>query len=353
MEIILDCDLMRHPNSGLYHYCLNLGNAVQKALESRGQEKMGYYIPIQEKNTFLRRENSIVEKKYHSIIKPFLWNCRVWHAPFQSGRILPDRTKNKNVKVVLTIHDLNPLHEGKPLAEQKKSLLHTQDLINRSDAIVCISEFCKSDVLKHCDVKNIPVYVIHNGTNKVNSPLLSVSSYKPRRPFLFGMGYINRKKNYHVLLSLLIDTDLELVIAGRLDEPDYVESIKNTAENMGIADRVFLAGPVTEGEKAWYLNNCIAFVHPSLAEGFGLPVTEAMQFGKPLFLSDKTSLPEIGGDVAFYFSSFEKTHMKQVFRQGMERFIKDDMSGSLISRSKIFDWKKNAAKYIEVYQALL
>jgi glycosyltransferase involved in cell wall biosynthesis len=353
MEIILDCDLMRHPNSGLYHYCLNLGNHVQKSLEGQGSIKMGYYIPISEKDSFEKKENTIIEKKFHKFFKPFLWNCRVWHAPFQSGRMIPDKQKNKNVKVLLTIHDLNPLHEGKPLSEQKKSIAHTQDLINKSDAIVCISEFCKSDVLKHCEVNNKPVYVIHNGTHKVHSPFLSASSYKPRRPFLFGMGYVNRKKNYHVLLSLVKNSDIELVIAGRLDETDYVESIKTEAENMGIADRVFLPGPVTEGEKAWYLNNCTAFVHPSLAEGFGAPVVEAMQFGKPLFLSDKTSLPEIGGDVAFYFSSFEETHMQHVFRQGMQRYIKDDMSGSVINRSKVFDWKKNAEKYIEVYQGLL
>lgn len=352
MEIILDCDLMRHPNSGLYHYCLNLGNYVQRALENRDEIKMKYYAPLSQAGSFDIKENSIVEKKYHKLFKPFLWNCRVWHAPFQSGRVLPDKRKYKNVKVLLTVHDLNPLHEGKPLAEQKKSLAHTQGLINKSDAIVCISEFCKSDVLKHCDVNNKPVHVIHNGTHKVHSPSLSASSYKPARPFLFGMGYINRKKNYHVLLSLVKNTEIELVIAGRLDETDYVESIKREAEKMGVADRVFLPGPVSEAEKAWYLSNCTAFVHPSLAEGFGAPVVEAMQFGKPLFLSDKTSLPEIGGDVAFYFSSFEEEHMRCVFEQGMQRYTREEMSGSVINRSKTFDWKKNAEKYIEVYQTL-
>jgi glycosyltransferase involved in cell wall biosynthesis len=352
-EIILDCDLMRHPNSGLYHYCLNLGNYVQRALESQSEITMKYYIPPAEVNTFEKKENNIGEKKYHKFFKPFLWNCSVWHAPFQSGRVIPDRKKNKNVKVLLTIHDLNPLHEGKPPEEQMKSVAHTQNLIDKSDAIVCISEFSKSDVLKHCDVINKPVYVIHNGTHKVDTPSLSMSSYKPSRPFLFGMGYVNRKKNYHVLLSLIKNSDIELVIAGRLDEPDYVASIKKEAENMGIADRVFLPGPVSEGEKAWYLNNCTAFVHPSLAEGFGAPVVEAMQFGKPLFLSDKTSLPEIGGDIAFYFSSFEETHMQNIFQQGMQRYVKEDMSGSVINRSKAFDWKKNAEKYIEVYQTLL
>lgn len=352
-EIILDCDLMRHPNSGLYHYCLNLGNYVDKALTNQHDINMRYYVPPGEADSFDRKENAIVEKKYHRFYKPFMGKCRIWHAPFQSGRIVPDKRKYPKLKILLTVHDLNSLHEGKPVEEQKKSVAHTQRLIDQSDAIVCISEFSKSDVLQHCTVGNRPIYVIHNGTHKVHSPNLSINSYRPARPFLFGMGYVNRKKNYHVLLPLMRNADMELVIAGRLDEADYVDAIKKEAESLGVADRVFLPGPVTEGEKAWYLHNCTAFVHPSLAEGFGAPVVEAMQFGKPLFLSDKTSLPEIGGDVAFYFSSFEGDHMQQVFRDGMQRYVSEDLSGSLIRRSKIFDWEKNAAKYLKVYQSLL
>ncbi len=352
-EIILDCDLMRHPNSGLYHYCLNLGNYVDEQLQHSSDLRIRYYVPPAEAASFNKVENCIVEKRFHRFFKPFLWNCRVWHAPFQSGRVIPDRRRHRNLKVLLTVHDLNPLHEGKPEDEQRKSIRHTQHLIDQSDAIVCISEFSKSDVLKHCDVGNKPVYVIHNGTHKVHAADMSNGAYRPVRPFLFGMGYVNRKKNYHVLLPLLKDTEYELVIAGRLDEDDYVNSIREEANRLGVADRVFLPGPVSEGEKGWYLRNCSAFVHPSLAEGFGAPVVEAMQFGKPLFLSDKTSLPEIGGDVSFYFTSFHGDEMRQTFLDGMQRFQQQNLSEALIARSRMFDWEKNAKQYIEVYRSLI
>lgn len=352
--IILDCDLMRYPNSGLYYYCLNLGNYVQAALSADGHEQIKFYVPAAETNSFKKKENSIVEKKYHKLFKPFLWNCSVWHAPFQSGRIIPDRKRHSNTKVVLTVHDLNVLHEGKTPDEQRKSIAHTQQLINKSDAIVCISEFTKSDVLKHCEVNGKPVHVIHNGTHPVSSlPLLSAYSYKPSRPFLFGMGYVNRKKNFHVLLSLLKNNnDVELVIAGRLDEMDYITNMQNQAMQMGIEDRVYIAGPVSESEKAWYLENCMAFVHPSLAEGFGFPVTEAMLFGKPVFISNRTSLPEIGGDVAFYFSSFEEEHMQKIFYEGMQQYNMNGMSKRIIRRAESFNWEKSAKQYIEVYRSL-
>jgi glycosyltransferase involved in cell wall biosynthesis len=353
-SIILDCDLMRFPHSGLYHYCLNIGLAVNKQLEAAGKEPMKMYVPPAEKDAFGRGSHTIVEKKWHKIWKPFLHGCKVWHAPFQSGRVIPDKRKHPDTKVVLTIHDLNPLHEGKSPEEQRRSIAHTQSLIDRSDAIVCISEFTKGDVLKNCKVGNKPVYVIHNGTHRVASDTIPFQQPLVSRPFLFGMGYVNTKKNYHSLLPLLHhNPELELVVAGRLDEPDYITKMQQLASDMGVSDRLRLTGPVSESDKAWYLRNCLAFVHPSLAEGFGAPVVEAMIFGKPLFLSNRTSLPEIGGDVAFYFSSFDGEHMQQVFASGMQRYQSTDLSAALIKRALQFDWDKNAAQYIQVYQSLL
>lgn len=350
-SVILDCDLMRFPNSGLYYYCLNLGLHVNKLLGDQQLPQMKFYVPPEEKNSFGDTGYTITQQKIHHFFKPFLWDCNIWHAPFQSGRMIP--WHNKQIKVVLTIHDLNTLHEGKPLEEQIKSLAHTQKLINRSNAIVCISEFCKQDVLKHCEVKNKPLYVIHNGTHVVGEPQLHDTSYKPVRPFLFGMGYVNRKKNFHVLLPLLQNPDVEIIIAGKLDDPDYIETILAEAKRRGVNDRLHVLGPVTENEKAWYLKNCKAFVHPSLAEGFGAPVVEAMSFGKPLFLSHFTSLPEIGGDAAFYFKSFEPEHMQQVFHNGIHEYSNNGLYKKIIARSAQFNWQQKAIEYLQVYKSLL
>ena len=350
-RIILDCDLMRFPNSGLYHYCLNIGHYVNQLLEELGKEHMKFYVPQAEAHTFAKKD-TIVEKPNHKIIKPFLWDCKVWHAPFQLGRILPK--KNKSIKVLLTIHDLNFLHEGKSLEEQKNTQAHVQSLINRADAIVCISEFSKSDVMQHCTVGDKPIYAIHNGTHKVGEAKLQAESYKPVKPFLFGMGYVNQKKNYGVLLPLLEqNTELELIVAGRLDDPEYIKNMKQEAEVKGIADRLHILGPVSEGEKAWYLKHCTAFVHPSLAEGFGAPVVEAMLFGKPLFLSNLTSLPEIGGEAAFYFHNFEPEHMQQVFKEGLSKYGQNGMVEKIIARGQQFNWGEKAVEYLEVYQSLM
>jgi glycosyltransferase involved in cell wall biosynthesis len=166
------------------------------------------------------------------------------------------------------------------------------------------------------------------------------------------MGYINRKKNYHVLLPLLKDENIEMVLAGRLDEPDYVELINKQAEHLGVADRLFLAGPVSEEEKSWYLKNCLAFVHPSLAEGFGAPVVEAMQYGKPLFLSSLTSLPEIAGDAGYYFRNFDPAHMKEVFREGLLAYNSNGMAEKIRKKGKEYDWKEKGKLYLSLYREL-
>ena len=170
---------------------------------------------------------------------------------------------------------------------------------------------------------------------------------------MWGQQIVHKKKNYHVLLPLLKNEGLEMIIAGRLDEPDYISAMQEKAKKMGVADRLHITGPITEGEKSWYLQNCYAFVHPSLAEGFGAPVVEAMQFGKPLFLSSLTSLPEIGGNVAFYFRDFNPSHMEQVFETGMKTYYDQNMSAMIQERSIQFDWQEKAIQYLNVYRTLL
>jgi glycosyltransferase involved in cell wall biosynthesis len=353
-RIVLDCDLMRHPHSGLYHYCLNLGNGLADLLHDDPQLRISFFLPPSALQAFPRSHHRVRDRRRLFGLFPARHpRADIWHAPFQSGRIVPDVRKHKQTRIVLTVHDLNALHEGKPREEQERSLAHTQGLIDRADAIVCISEFCRQDVYRHCRVDGKPVYVIHNGTHRVEQPRLGPDSYRPERPFLFSIGYVNRKKNQGVLLPLLRDPNLELVIAGRLDEPDYVTAIREQADRLGVSERLRITGPVTESEKAWYYEHCLALLHPSLAEGFGAPVAEIMQFGKPIFLADRTALPEIGGDVAFYFRDFDGDRMQQVFRAGMKAWADKGMAEKIRQRGQAFQWKRNVQQYLQVYRMLL
>jgi glycosyltransferase involved in cell wall biosynthesis len=281
---------------------------------------------------------------------PSLKGFDIWHCTYQNSDYVPQR--NRKIKVVLTIHDLNFLYEKKEAWKRDKYLRHLQENINRSDVIVCISEFCRKDLLEHCNTGNKPVHVIHNGTSALESPELTIDSYKPERPFLFSLGVMCRKKNFHVLLPLLQQNhEMELLIAGRLDDINYLSFIHQSAKEMNVEDNLRVLGNISEREKSWYYQHCYAFALPSIAEGFGLPVTEAMSLGKPVFLSNRTALPEIGSNAAFYFRDFDASHMQKVFRKGMEHYERYEMRPMIKHRSEQFCWHKAAREYLNLYRS--
>ncbi|MEP7239048.1 MAG: glycosyltransferase family 1 protein [Ferruginibacter sp.] len=350
-RIIFDCERMKYENTGLYHYCLNLGNHLSKFIRP-GVEELNFYVPRGNEYLFGAGIKHISQTMLHKFRLPALKNYSTWHATYQDSYYLPFR--NKNIKVILSVHDLNFMYD--PLKSENKKqryLRRLQMLIDRADVLICISEYAKSDVSFYCDVKNKPIHVIHNGTNTLTRPQLLKQSYKPVKPFIFSLGTIVPKKNFHSLLPLIQDQQhIELVIAGRIDDVGYYQSILDTAIKMGVSKKLRVVGPISESEKSWYFNNCYAFAHPSTAEGFGLPVTEAMSVGKPLFLSGKTALPEIGGDVAFYFENFSAAHMKETFVAGMKQYKRFDMKNDIMKKGKEYCWDMAAREYWNIYRSL-
>lgn len=349
-RIVFDCERMKYFNTGLYHYSLNLGLHLRTQADPR-REEINFFVPQQILGKFGDTTQYIRQHSLQKFYMPPLKGFDIWHCTYQSSAYVPKR--NRRIKVVLTIHDLNFIYEKKEELKKASYLHHLQKNIDRSDAIVCISDFCRQDVLKYCDTGTKPVYVIYNGTNELKSPELYSYSYKPERPFLFSLGVMCRKKNFHVLLPLLQqEQDLELLIAGRLDDPSYLDFIQQSARDMRVEDNLRVLGNISEPEKSWYYQNCYAFALPSIAEGFGLPVTEAMSAGKPVFLSNKTALPEIGSSVAFYFRDFSALHMQNVFRQGMKQYTAASMEPMIRQRSELFCWTKAAKAYLNVYRSL-
>ena len=350
MRIVLDCERMKYNNTGLFHYCVNLGAHLQRHLNA-AKEELVFFSPSNVQGIFGEESSYLTQHSLQKFYMPSLGKFDIWHCTFQNSDYVPVR--NRKIKVVLSIHDLNFLYHTKSEQKIAKYLRHLQANIDRSDAIICISEFCYNEVLKHCNVGNKPMHMIHNGTNTLVSPDLFSHSYQPKSKFLFSLGVVCRKKNFHVLLPLLQkNSDMELLIAGRKDEPQYLDFIQDTARELNVDKSLHFLGNISETEKSWYYRNCYAFAHPSLAEGFGLPVAEAMSVGKPVFLSDKTSLPEIGSNLAFYFRTFKASEMQQVFSEGMKQYEKNNMSDAIKQRSSSFCWDRTAKEYLNVYRSL-
>ncbi len=348
-QLVFDAERMKYKHTGLYHYCLQLGLALQKIVDENKEELKFYVRPGHEK-CFGNDAQYLEQHSLHKFFMP-TQNVNIWHTTYQATNYFPFR---KNVKVVFTIHDLNVVHENKlSIGRLKKELNKIQKRIDASDHIVAISHFTLADVKRHLKLNNKPATVIHNGCNIQSLQNIETPQNLPAAQFLFTLGTINAKKNFHVLPSLLVGNNRQLFIAGITDDEDYKQAIIKEAETIGVADRVIFTGPINENDKQWYMKNCEAFVFPSLAEGFGLPVIEAMYFGKPVVLSNATALPEIGGPDAYYFNDFEPENMRVVLEKAIKNFEENPTEGGkMIARAKMFTWQDAAKKYLEVYRSL-
>lgn len=349
--VLIDCERMKYPFTGLYEYCSQLSNA----LIADPQPAIGYtfYVPEKE-NGFLGKDRSYVfQKSSHKFFGLPTRNINLWHGTFQGSNYYP---KSKRVKKMLTIHDLNFLYdERKSPAKKKNYTKRLQDKIDRSDQLTAISHFTLECVQQHLSLRNIPVEVIYNGCS------IDLAAHPPVKPafvtdapYLFSIGTIALKKNFHVLPALLAGNEYKLIIAGIQQDPAYVETILAEAAKHGVTDRVIIPGPVTQGEKWWLLEHALAFVFPSISEGFGIPVVEAMHFGIPVLLSTHTCLPETGADAAYYFNSFDAGDMQQVLRKSLQHYAAHpEQKKRITSRAAFFNWKKSAGEYSRLYKSLL
>lgn len=347
--VVVDCERMKYPHTGLYQFCLHLSTALLRAPH---RHPLCFYTPPAVTGLFGTDHCYVQQHPLHKFFSPAVKGAKLWHCTYQSSGYFP---VDRKLKKLLTLHDLNYLHDDtKSAAKKKKFAADLQRKIDRSHAVVAISQFSLADAQTHFDLRGKACRVIYNGCTIREKESRVPPAFVPVRPFLFTVGTVAPKKNFHVLPRLLPDTDFDLVIAGINQNPAYKEKIEAEARRLGVRHRVVFTGPVSEADKQWYLKNCAAFVFPSLAEGFGLPVVEAMYFGRPVLLSAATSLPEIGGTAACYFSGFAEEEMRRDLEACLHRYQTDaSLKDALQQRARSFSWHDAAVRYHAVYEELL
>ena len=347
-KILIDLYKIKELYSGLGQFSVNFANELASRLPK--EFLVNFFIPKKNELSFL---NNKVKTTNASFLKRYFPSLNetynIWHSLHQFPSFLP----NKNSIWILTIHDLNFLIE-KNEGKKAKYLKLLQKNIDRADCITTISNFSKKEIENNMDLGLKKIIVIYNGVSSGKDIKKIKPSFLNGKKYFFTIGVFNKKKNFEVLLPLMKYFDDHLLVIAGNNDTFYGEEIKKKIKKLNLEDRIILPGKINNSNKQWLLANCEALLFPSLAEGFGLPVIEAMYEGKPVFLSKHTSLPEIGGSLAFYFDSFNEKHMTDLIRSKLEDVYASGEKFEAKSKeyAKQFNWKNCVNKYLDLYNKL-
>ncbi|MCK8491486.1 glycosyltransferase family 4 protein [Spirosoma sp. RP8] len=356
-SLFIDAERLRDLNSGLGQVCLHLGHELVR--QRPDSWNITFLVPKGQAGVFGDSVDYIEaswQRKLWIPPHPKVGRYDVWHCLHQDSVYLPIRSK-----LMLTIYDLNFLERADYSVEKKaRKLARLQRKIDRATLLTAGSAYTASVVREHLRIpETLPFKVVYTGV-AVSEQDVQPDAPQPAfltgddKPFFLFVGVIHPKKNVHTLLPLLeAFPDYRLVLAGP-DRHPYAQHIREQAQKLGVADRLVMPGPVDEATKLWLYAHCDAFLFPSLSEGFGLPVAEAMTFGKPVFISDLTSLPEVGGKEAYYFENFEPESMAKLIHDGLHDFGQNPLRQErLRRRAASFSWPNVASEYWNLYKGIV
>jgi glycosyltransferase involved in cell wall biosynthesis len=290
----------------------------------------------------------------------------LYHGTFNT---LPPRPwPLRGPKLVATIHDLivTWLDENldDPYVRYVRKVMPR--VVRQSDAIVTISEFSKQDILQRYDAKPEHVHVVHNGLHPrfyEDPPRARIEElrgeYAQGRPYLMAIGALLDRKNCDALFPMLAALtadgtlgDAVLVMTGLAGEA--LERRRRAAEAAGVLDRVRFYGYLDWDELHALFAGAELFVYPSLYEGWGIPIVEALACGTPVATSNRTSMPEAGGDWARYFDPEDAESIRETVRQAwQERAAFRERRGEAQTWARAFSYDEHARRLLEIYGELL
>lgn len=347
-KILIDLRFLRNLYYGFGQLSLYYGEYLKDHANKIADLDITVLVPKKFVGKFGNHIKYIETKPIYKLFPFLITHFDVWHSITQTPRYF---SIDPSCSKIMTIHDLNFLYELSPEKAQKR-LKRLQENIKKCDQLTAISYFTLDEVEKKIKTSNIPIHVNYVGLRDISIDL----AYKPHfitnntSKFFFTIGQVSEKKNFHVLIDLMeLMPEYNLYICGQ-DGGEYAQMIKNKILEKKLKN-VSVTGPISSEEKVWMYQNCYGFLFPSKFEGFGIPVIDAMRFGKPVFSSQMTSLKEIGSDYSFFWDNFDPHYMKSIIDNNIENFYNDQ---NFIEKEKkyaqSFSIEKHFDTYIEIYK---
>ena len=291
--------------------------------------------------------------------KPQVYFCP-FTLPFLSAPSIP---------VVSVLYDLQFLYypyffdRGEQLARER----NFRETCRRANRIVCISEYVRQTVLENSNlppdrVKTIPIQLakrLPKVSEETTRTVLEKYQLRENGFFFYPANYWPHKNHpmlftaFGILQSRRPQSPLRMVCCGALEKER--SSLQRCVRRLGLGSRIRLLEFLPEEEFASLFSSCRALVFPSLYEGFGMPLVEAMELGKPVLCSRGTSLPEVAGEAALYFDPRKPESIAEALeRISADERLADQLVHQGIKQSQRFrDGEKMAREYLAVFQEVL
>lgn len=353
-------DMRAHPRSGMGNYSRTLLNKLPGAFPEVETVALSDEVVIDQRK-FLGLWSRIRRLWWEQTDLPKLLKQNkvdLLHNPMNFG--LPYRQVCKSV---VTIHDVIPLvYQDIYLARRIERVYYQLAIriaVRRSAAIITDSFFSRDEISKYLSISKEKIRVIYLACGEEFKPLtdpaaqrIPAHKFGLKRPYILTIGGNEPRKNVARLIKAFGKFSESLGIDLAVIGGSWRETALNS--NTQETEHVFYLGSVKQQELVSLYNMAELFVFPSLYEGFGLPVLEAMACGTPVAAANSSSIPEVAGDAAALFDPLDEEDMSRVILEVLEnRRLREELSLKGLERSKRFTWEKTLAQTVEIYRKVL
>lgn len=370
MRIGFDGKRFFHNNTGLGNYSRSLIKVLSEYLP---ENEYLLYNPKKSSNYSLKNFNkSVIEvnpENYLSIRLKSLWrlyfvsnkikeqNLAIYHG--LSGEIplgLPN-----NIKKVVTIHDL--IFERFPnlysYFDRKIHFLKFKYAAKKSDVVVAISQQTKNDIVTYLGIKEDKIKVIYQGCNAVfkqtfNEAEINSSLIKYNLPenYILNVGTIEKRKNLLTILKSITNTNKNLVVIGK--KTDYFNEIWTYIVSNNLEKQVLFLKNLSLEEMAMIYQKATLFVYPSIFEGFGIPIIEALYSKTPVITSTGSCFSEAGGSHSIYINPESSEDLRKAIDLLWDNPLKrNEMKEKGFEFVQKFNDEVIAKNWNELYQSLV
>jgi glycosyltransferase involved in cell wall biosynthesis len=372
MPLYIDVSSAVHAKAGIGRYAGSLARALHDYQPGRIAL---FYNWVQGSQPPSGLE-SVPTRTVHAGYKP--WRMAVWLGHLSGigfNRLVPGAqlfhaTEHllpplRGVPTVLTVHDM--IFKLFPEHQKRLNFWYLNATMplycRRANAIVTVSESSKRDIVAHYGLDPAKVTVVYEAASPEFGPLASADVAEARRRyglperFAIHVGTIEPRKN----LTRLVEA-LQRLREGGLTVPLLVvggkgwlyEDFFQRLERLEMRDAVHFPGYVPSADLPLLYNAATMAVMPSVYEGFGLPVLEAMACGTPVVSSEASSLPELGGRAARYFNPYDVEAIAATIRMvWLDQDLRADMRQQSLVQADKFSWERAAAQTWSIYERLL